>query len=216
MCSSTCPCLDYQTAKGDSTKDIFAANVALLTDHNRTFSSMYDKQKMVHMNFTKDEKVGFRSMLQCLSHYEEIEKSGDNSEMEKVFTVNVTEFIQHEEGKRNMDDLPPGVVAKLMEKYLKEIDWYLILEDEYDCSGMCKPSLFYFSKDLAVGPPKQTCLLATKKYMSTSSGSFAVTSTMTGVTALFLFFFHFCLYCRPPAEDENYGGDHVDPNAVEI
>ena len=89
-----------------------------------------------------------------------------------------------------------------MQRHIQDIDFYLEIEDRFNCSGMCKPSLFYFTRDLAEGPPVDTCLVHMKQFLSSSSRSFATVSVLTGVTALFLFLFHFGLYCRPIESSE--------------
>ena len=33
--------------------------------------------------------------------------------------------------------IPPEKVRGIMQEYLNEIDWYLGLEEEFNCSGMC-------------------------------------------------------------------------------
>lgn len=39
-------------------------------------------------------------------------------------------------------------------------DLMLELEEEYDCSGMCNPGLFYYGRNITEGPPKRTCVNA--------------------------------------------------------
>lgn len=106
------------------------------------------------------------------------------------------------------------------------------MEDDFNCSGMCSPSLFYFTRPLEEGPPQKTCLFSMKNALTNSSRSFAYTSVLTGVTALFLFFMHFSLYCRPVGPGDGNGmlsgptmaqamqdstrSDSVDPGQVEL
>ena len=85
MCTDTCPCLEYTTPDGKNSKEVFMNEEALLRDHNRIFVPNSDeqliqvqrsgqRQKFYNgsriMVYTKDEAVGFRSMQECLEHYE--------------------------------------------------------------------------------------------------------------------------------------------------
>ena len=40
----------------------------------------------------------------------------------------------------------------------KYIDLLAFIENRYKCSGLCTPSLFYFTQSVKEGPPKQACL----------------------------------------------------------
>jgi len=84
-----------------------------------------------------------------------------------------------------------------------EIGMYEDLEDDYECSGMCKKSLFYFGLDLHNGIPGDTCLVEFKIALSSIAGVFGTQSILTGVLALFMFFAHFGLYCRPVPANRN-------------
>ena len=81
--------------------------------------------------------------------------------------------------------------------HLDEMAMYEELEDEYGCSGMCQRGLFYFGLDLHNGPPEQTCFLKFKNSLHATAEAFAINSILCGVVALFIFFTHFGLYCRP-------------------
>ena len=37
-------------------------------------------------------------------------------------------------------------------------DFFKMLEDEYDCSGLCYEPLFYLTKDISLGKPPKECL----------------------------------------------------------
>ena len=87
--------------------------------------------------------------------------------------------------------------ANFILQNLDEIWTYEILEDDYDCSGMCKSSLFYFSKELHEGSPKQTCLLEFKEYIAADMHTFGSILILASLVALFTFFAHFGMYCRP-------------------
>lgn len=55
-----------------------------------------------------------------------------------------------------IDALDPS--SGYLMKHMYEFDLYQIILDDYNCSGMCTPGLFYFTNSITFGPPKQTCL----------------------------------------------------------
>ena len=79
---------------------------------------------------------------------------------------------------------------------LENVSLYAHIEDLFECSGMCRPSLFYFGLPISKGYPEETCIHDFKEYLDTTAGSFAKASVMTGFIFLFIFFMHFGLYCR--------------------
>lgn len=40
--------------------------------------------------------------------------------------------------------------------------WLEFFEDEYDCAGVCSPSLFYWSKSIELGRPNKSCIIGIK------------------------------------------------------
>lgn len=86
---------------------------------------------------------------------------------------------------------------------INNVNLYAHIEDLFECSGMCKSSLFYFGLPITKGYPEQTCIHHFKDYLDTSAGSFAKASVMTGLIFLFIFFMHFGLYCRDKNHQES-------------
>ena len=76
------------------------------------------------------------------------------------------------------------------------------MEDQFWCSGMCRAGLFYFSKDIAYGPPVRTCLSKMKHEIDETTRPYAWSAMITGFCCLFLFFMHFGLYCRPESNTD--------------
>ena len=150
------------------------------------------------MYFATGEKT-FTSFEECVDYHVALAEAGQAGPLENTFKVDFDKFIQN--SRRQYDDHDPVVaerhVNETIDEYERELEFYWDLEDYYNCSGMCQTSLFYFSKDLDDGPPKETCLIHLKGFLSGASRSFAITSVLTGVVALFQFFFHICLYSRP-------------------
>merc|ERR1712130_375690 len=89
------------------------------------------------------------------------------------------------------------------------------MENNYKCSGMCEPGLFFFSRPLHEGPPTQTCFKKFKQELHDSAEGIAVNSVVTGVFALFIFFSHFSLYCRPQEPEEGVQQPPGDSNIYE-
>jgi hypothetical protein len=79
--------------------------------------------------------------------------------------------------------------------FIKEFEWKLIvdLEEDWGCSGICRPSLFFYS---ITGRPDKTCLSNFVDPVIGGVKGIGVASTFTGLTALMMFFFHFFLYHR--------------------
>ena len=81
--------------------------------------------------------------------------------------------------------------------YFKEIEFYLKIEDENGCSGMCEPSLFFFGEELHEGSPKKTCHQPLKEFLSGSALAFSIFAMSTGIIATLQFLLHFALLNRP-------------------
>jgi len=69
------------------------------------------------------------------------------------------EFMTTGPWSRDGDDrLKKDPSAFYFFSHMSELDIYQSFEDDFDCSGICKPGLFYFGRNTADGPPKKTCL----------------------------------------------------------
>lgn len=77
----------------------------------------------------------------------------------------------------------------------KEIsDWIKFFEDEYDCAGICEVAGFYWSKDIAAGPPKTSCLPEIRDGLSSAFTGLGAVSFITGIFLLLIFIFQYCLW----------------------
>ena len=64
---------------------------------------------------------------------------------------------------------------------------YLNLEDEYRCSGMCRPSLFYFQLNLTeFAHPENTCLHDLKNYMAETGVPYSTTCILMCLVSFWL------------------------------
>ena len=94
------------------------------------------------------------------------------------------------------------------------------MEDELECSGMCRPSLFYFGRNITEsGYPKETCLHQLRKYMMENGVPYTTCCTLLALTGLWLTLISFCLMRKEekPGQKHEEEPDHepaeYDPHA---
>jgi len=61
------------------------------------------------------------------------------------------------------------------------------LEEDFSCSGICQPGLFWFFRNVSAGPPGQNCIDGIKN-------TFAENTTNIGIALVISFFFTFCAF----------------------
>lgn len=61
-----------------------------------------------------------------------------------------------------------------------------VIEDKHDCSGFCTPSLFYFTKKVSEGPPKDACLAKLAADIGPSLNGLGNCMVLSGVIFLLL------------------------------
>jgi hypothetical protein len=89
-----------------------------------------------------------------------------------------------------------------LEKSMEKTGHY---EEKYDCVGLCRPALFYYSKPLKNGIPKKTCSNFVRNVIRDHAQPYGVCAILTALVASLMFPMHFGLYCRPlppPTEQE--------------
>ena len=79
----------------------------------------------------------------------------------------------------------------------KEWPLYQYLEDQFNCSGICRPGLFYFHNPITYGPPTETCLKHFVELIKEKAQPVAVLMLLQGVLGVILTILHFGLYNRP-------------------
>lgn len=178
------------------------------------------------MYFTNNEQDGFRSADDCFQSWAKVYNGSvdEDNPINSLFSINPNKSTPDSPAKKGA--WQRKIFSLIVYEYLEVNEVYLKLEDAYSCSGMCKPSLFYFGKDLDQGPPEQTCLKHFKELLSNESRAFAISSVLCGVTALFIFLTHCGLYSRPPLFDDVVNeisnphimepGGVVDVNEIEV
>ena len=83
----------------------------------------------------------------------------------------------------------------------------------FECSGMCRPALFYHSLPVSEGYPVQTCVQEFKEFVDDGAVSFAQASVVTGVLSLLLFLMHIRFYFIKPEKKEEPGNPQSEVNA---
>lgn len=148
MCTSTCPCLDY-TANAQNSLIKYQQNSKIIVeDHGRTFDD-FDRTRLF-MNFTTNKDIGFKSFDECYAHWtKKVNESKGSLSIEQVFKIEIEDLVAHlPEIKEIIGDHHIKEDSRYILSHFKEIEMYQALEDEYQCSGMCKTSLFFFGKEL--------------------------------------------------------------------
>ena len=82
--------------------------------------------------------------------------------------------------------------SKPEEKFLDLIKY---IEGQYDCSGMCSPSLFYLVNPVTAGPPKDACLAPFVGDIMSLLGDLGSALIASGVFFLLMIFFVLPMCC---------------------
>ena len=81
-----------------------------------------------------------------------------------------------------------------MAERLEDLQMYLEMENMFKCSGMCKPSLFYFGKNINEDAfPDNTCLFDLKKYMLEEALPYSMSCVLLSIVSLWLVLASLCL-----------------------
>merc|ERR1740117_2661902 len=107
------------------------------------------------------------------------------------------------EGDSKAYDKASNVEA--LEEFL-ELDFIAAIEEEMQCSGFCKTSLFYWEKGIYDGYPTETCGYSTLKWFRKAAGPLRTEMTVVAFTCLWLFILHFCMYAKKPEEGQKEFG----------
>ena len=85
--------------------------------------------------------------------------------------------------------------------YPTYIETYQKFEDKYNCSGMCRPGLFYYGNPLTYGPPTKTCLRKMMDHVKRNALPLANTCFVTGSLCILLSLLSLAMNHRPIDED---------------
>lgn len=189
MCTATCPC-------DGSSKSQFEASLTQvrLTEHGRSKSSTTQTADLKPFVWSNDASNSYKNFESCYKNKLQKDSKTDLGSL-------VKNYIKQKEAKGT-------VLTNFVEKFWKygPSEWSLIekFEDEHNCAGFCRPSLFYFSKDLSEGAPKETCLKEIIKNVKAGAGSIGSASALAGTVALFNMLMSLFLVNRHYTADENW------------
>lgn len=161
--------------------------------HNRKYSPE-DARRVDYFHFTKDPSKGVKTYRECVEKWQEKKRQDPSIDLNKKFGLedDLPDFLLRRQRRR------PDYQVELLD--LLQLDMYQEIEDTYDCSGMCRPSLFYFGVSIDKGYPRETCLMEFKEYLDNNSAAYAGATNITGLLCLFIWFLHFGFYFRQKEE----------------
>jgi hypothetical protein len=172
------------------------------------------------MKFTTDPKHGYRNATSCFKKFAKMYATDGQQISDQIEQLEDLYKYKASATNDNLDyhgihlsDINLESIAKQLLRlggkrqesmfgyiawqYHEQHKWFLRFEDDYECSGMCNPSLFYFGKDIDEGKPEKTCLKKMKEQLSGETRAFAIFSVLSGITGFILFASHIGLYNRP-------------------
>lgn len=85
----------------------------------------------------------------------------------------------------------------------KFLDLIRFIETEYDCSGMCSPSLFYLVNPVTAGPPKDACLAPFIGDITDLLGNLGGAMIASGVFFLLMIFSVIPMCCLSKVDDQS-------------
>ena len=59
--------------------------------------------------------------------------------------------------------------------------WLEFFEDEYDCAGVCTPSLFSWSKSIELGRPTKSCIIGIKDGITKAFLGIGICALVAGI-----------------------------------
>ena len=132
--------------------------------------------------------MSYENYMECLKSYEEVDPTGVY--LERAFNFTGTRGILH-----GAEEEDTTYIAHYLSQVKYDLELYSKVEEVFQCSGMCKSSLFYFSQDMSTHAyPKETCLHRIKTFIHDNGKPYADSCIATSVYSFFLFLFHFVLY----------------------
>lgn len=154
MCTDTCPCYRTIPDRGhaeighentEHEKSAFERYQSLGEDYVNMYARTLEHDPRILTGLYKpfvwsiDRSKSYESFMECYKDYEAKKKAGNDAiDLEELFS---TKTYVDEKDRRNGN-------GYTMPERIEDLEIYLGIEDMFDCSGMCRPSLFYFGKNI--------------------------------------------------------------------
>jgi hypothetical protein len=135
--------------------------------------------------WTSDTEKGFESFDQCFDSWLSKATEDPNIDIYEKFKF---PQIKDPNWKPHMSEILKS--AQIM----KEMRSFMYLEDMYNCSGMCKESLFFFQKSVNSGFPTKTCLHKVKKDLMENAVPYTVCCVLIAINTFFIFLLTTCMF----------------------
>ena len=186
MCSEICPCYTervedpmQQMNRTDAWMGYSELPQKDYNFHHRIFSQARKDRLNITADWpifewSFDKETSFESFNQCYDSWK--------SKAQKDSTIKFDELFYTDSILRGSSLL----------------SFYTQAENIFECSGMCRPALFYHTLPITEGYPKQTCLQEMKQFVDDGAVDFAKSAVTTGVLCLILFILHFGFYFLKP------------------
>jgi len=97
-----------------------------------------------------------------------------------------------------------------------ELETLAEIEDAFECSGMCEPGLFYFSRPISEGMPHETCMHKMVVYLQDNTHGFGSMATINGILALMCFIAHFALYGKQPKKESKQPAHQENQQEIQM
>jgi len=105
-----------------------------------------------------DRSKGFESFKECFDHWIAKKGQDDSIDLKNTFKI---DFLPNKEDFKENSKWVIGLDQtqdEYVEEYL-EFTFLGYVENRFQCSGMCTPSLFYFNRNISeFAIPRNTCL----------------------------------------------------------
>ena len=196
MCTDTCPCFQAATPINATTigRSSYSKYRALKDNYLHLFGRSFEPREAkqgeeadIPFVWSTDRSKSVESLWECYRDLEHKYEAGDD-------TIDLKELF-------NIEDLASDKGYK--GTHIDDIQTYLDIEDSFKCSGMCRPSLFYFGRNITEDAyPDQTCLHEIKKYMMENGIPYSTCCGLLTFASFWLTLSSICLSVRKEARQQ--------------
>ena len=103
-------------------------------------------------------------------------------------------------GAASGDSQAVGEFKEFTKSFLDQSDfevifeWIEFFENEYDCAGICTPSVWYWGRSIAEGRPSKSCITSIKDDVTGAFTGLGIVTLVSGILMLFIFIMQYCLW----------------------